>query len=380
MKDGLRINKFSFMPKGSYELRVALVGSYPPPYGGITIHVQRLKAHLDKNGYKCIVYSSTGRDAPPVESVRRQNIKKTILDIFFSSDWIIHYHDTDWRIGVVIGILGLLGKKVVFSIHGENLNDSLQNGGLLRRAIIKFALRHTTFVIADNADIRRLVLSLGIKPNRVDVVSAFIAPMVNEVDYHKIPQYIWDFMKIHEPVISANAFRISFHNGFDLYGLDMIVDLLYNLIHKYPKIGVVFCLPQIGDEVYFSKIKQEVERKGLTDNILFITEPLAEAYPIWAESNIFVRPTVTDGDSLSIREALSLKTPVVTSDSCPRPNGVILFKNRDLDDFVNVVQRVWENYDTYKRKLEFIEVESGVNKIVQIYNRLAGSPEDTAVR
>jgi len=120
------------------------------------------------------------------------------------------------------------------------------------------------------------------------------------------------------------------------------------------------------------QINQEIMDKGLANNILFITEPLLEVYPIWIESDIFVRPTSTDGDPLSIREALSLKTPVVTSDACPRPDGVVLFKNRDLDDFVNAVQRVLENYDTYKKQLDSNIVESGAGKIINIYKHLYG--------
>jgi glycosyltransferase involved in cell wall biosynthesis len=349
-------------------LKVTLLGTYPPPYGGISIHIQRLKAHLNKEGHECVVYGWT---EALEEGVTKTSHKRWLLRHFFSNDGIVHHHDPDWKMRVMMGLMGLMGrKKTVISIHGESLNDSIKEGSWFRKQLIKFALKHIAFIIADNTKIKELVLSLGVKLNKVNVVSAFIPPIVKEQDYEKVPQYIWDFMKSRKPAISANAFQISFYNGIDLYGLDMIVELVDKLSEKYPQIGVVFCLPNVGDENYFSEINRRIKEKCLTENILFITKPLPEVYPIWEKSDIFVRPTVTDGDPLSVREALSLKTPVVTSDACPRPDGVILFKNRDLNDFVNAVQKVWENYDEYKKKLESMEVESGIHKILEIYNRL----------
>ena len=205
----------------------------------------------------------------------------------------------------------------------------------------------------------------------MDCVPAFIPPTVKEEDYQKVPPYVRDFMKLHNPVISANAFRIRFYRGVDLYGLDMIVELTARLKNRYPEIGTVFCLPSIGDKEYFDRLNQEINESGLSEHILFITQPIDEVYPIWQESDIFVRPTVTDGDALSIREALYFKTPVVTSDACPRPEGVILFNNRNIDSFTNSVEKVLGNYTQFKKEAESIKVDSAFNRILGIYNNLA---------
>ena len=46
-------------------------------------------------------------------------------------------------------------------------------------------------------------------------------------------------------VIKATS-RIAFHNGYDLYGIDMCIDLCANLKNSCPKIGFVFCLPALS--------------------------------------------------------------------------------------------------------------------------------------
>lgn len=350
---------------------ITLVGPYPPPYGGISIHIQRLKAFLDNQGYDCIVYG-VNKLKERINGVVFQNVVKRALNIIFLKQRILHWHYLTRKILLVSWFLELIGRKIVISIHNSRLDNTMKEMGLIGRKLTPIVLKNASFIIADNSDIKDFLLSLGVTDSKLDVVSAFIPPIVEKEDYKKIPQYVWDFMESHDPVISAGASRISFYKGIDLYGLDMMVGLLNSLIQKYSNIGIIFCLPDIWDEDYFKKINQEIMDKGLANNILFITEPLLEVYPIWIESDIFVRPTSTDGDPLSIREALSLKTPVVTSDACPRPDGVVLFKNRDLDDFVNAVQRVLENYDTYKKQLDSNIVESGAGKIINIYKHLYG--------
>ena len=48
--------------------------------------------------------------------------------------------------------------------------------------------------------------------------------------------------------------------------------------------------------------------------------------------NLSIRPTITDGDAISIREALYFNCEVIASDVVKRPEGTVYFKCRDIDD------------------------------------------------
>ncbi len=50
-----------------------------------------------------------------------------------------------------------------------------------------------------------------------------------------------------------------------------------------------------------------------------------------------MRPTLSDGASVSIQEALFFVISVVASDVCERPNQVILFKSRNVLDFTEKI-------------------------------------------
>ncbi len=55
------------------------------------------------------------------------------------------------------------------------------------------------------------------------------------------------------------------------------------------------------------------------------------ALAVLAAADVFVRPTLADGDALSVREALALGCAVVASDVGHRPPGCLVFPVRDVE-------------------------------------------------
>lgn len=352
-------------------IKIALIGAYPPPHGGISLHIQRLKRQLEKRGYKCIVYTQKKQnELPEKDIVKIKNVKRWLSRyFFFAEEDIIHYHNPAWKMRVVMGLMGLLGKKTILSIQGASLEDSLKSAGWFKKKIIIFALKRTSFIIGANKKIENLLLSLNINSQKIAVIPAFIPPAIKKEDYKEIPNQVWDFIKARYPIISANAFRISFYNNQDLYGIDMCIDLCANLKQYYPKIGFIFCLPDVGDFIYFNKMKQKIKENNIENNFLFQTKA-CEMYPIIMKSDIFVRPTNTDGDAVSLREALYFKVPSVASDIVSRPEGAVLFKSRDVNNFTFKVKNVLDNYGKYKEKLEAAIIEDNSGKIVKVYRKV----------
>jgi glycosyltransferase involved in cell wall biosynthesis len=60
-------------------------------------------------------------------------------------------------------------------------------------------------------------------------------------------------------------------------------------------------------------------------------------WPVIKRASVFLRPTTSDGDSISLREALHFNVPVVASDAAPRPAGSILFASRDQAEFNSAI-------------------------------------------
>lgn len=352
---------------------VALVGIYPPPFGGIAIHVQRLHDQLASRGFRVKVYNLEGRGEDATKNVFLvKDIKRWLPGYLLrSDDRIVHYHMSNWFLRVCFATSGVLGRKTVISIHNQRLCDTFSREPFLKRALIAFGFRRASYVICDNDNIRTLIAGMGVCPDRIGIIPPFIPPVCREDDVQKVPAYVREFIERHKPVITGNAFQISFYEGVDLYGLDMCVELIARLKEYHPNVGLVFCLPNIGDPSYYTEIQKRISQKGLEDNVLFITEPLDEVYVLWMRSDVFVRPTCTDGDSLSLREALYFRVPSVSSDAAPRPEGTIVFRNRDMDDFSDKVIDILNNYNAYKDRLNELKVENGLERIIGVYNEVA---------
>ncbi len=329
------------MDKRNDKPKIAIIGPYPPPYGGISVHIKRMHRSLLKKNLEHVIYVDT--ETKEENIVRVANRKKWLLKYFFSTkENITHFHSIGWRERILVGIMGFLGKKVILTIHGGSLNDQINQGNWVKKRMLTWALKNMSNIIVVNPKIKDLIISLGIKSGNVKVIPSFIPPTVRKGEIAEIPQRVWNFIDTHKPIISANASAIRFYFNQDLYGIDMCINLCAKLRNAYPKIGFVFCLPNIGDYGYFKKMKQRIVEKGAENNFLFQTKP-CQFYPILMKSDIFVRPTNSDGYGVSVAEAIYFRVPAVASDVCARPEGTILFKNRDTRDFTLRVEDVLDS-------------------------------------
>ena len=66
-------------------------------------------------------------------------------------------------------------------------------------------------------------------------------------------------------------------------------------------------------------------------------------WPLFKKVDLFLRPTNTDGFGISLAEAIHFGTLAIASDVCPRPEGTILFKNRDFNDLFTKVNKILKN-------------------------------------
>lgn len=349
------------------KIKVALFGPYPPPYGGVSIHIQRLKNLLLENNIQCSVYDITqfwGKNGK-FDYVQ----VKTWPKIINFTKGIVHIHNSGLnmiKIFLLSNLLKLNGNKIVITYH--SLRDDFENVNWFKKKTLKLCLIHVSHFIVVNSIIREKLINIGINSKKITVLAGFLPPAIIKKDIEDIPFEIWDFINNHHPIISSNAFRIEFYNNQDLYGIDMCIDLCTNLKKKYPQIGFIFCLPVIGDDEYYTKMKNKIRMNDIEKNFFFVTQPY-QFYPILRASDLFVRPTNTDGDAISLRESLYYKIPSVASDVINRPKGTNVFQNRNPQDFTLKVETILENYERYKKEFENLEIENNFDIIKGIYEK-----------
>ena len=143
-------------------------------------------------------------------------------------------------------------------------------------------------------------------------IPVFIPPYVEDTLQPEIVDKITELKEKGKTIVSTNASRLSFDRfGNEIYGIAFLVDFFkekkqYALIISDPK----------------GAYRQHIKETG--DNIIFIDYP-HPYYELLKHIDIFVRNTSTDGDAISVKEALYLGRKVLCSDSVDRPLGVTLF-------------------------------------------------------
>lgn len=339
---------------------IVQVGPYPDPKGGVSLYIKRMKEYLDEKEIENQVWdiSNIKKNVKEVINIRFRYIPFLIL--MRGNIDIIHYNICGIKYKIYIGIFNkLFFKKIkkILTIHGGSKDLFDKNLNIMVRALNSF----DTIICVKSGD-REYLIKKGIK-RPIYEIPAFIFP---KEDKKLISQYILDFINSNKFIISANASYIEFYNNQDLYGIDMCIDLIERLNKNEEKVGLIFSLPNINNIKYFNKLINKIVDKKIESRFLFITES-RELFPIIKRSNLFIRPTNTDGDAVSIREAQYAKVPTLASDVVKRPQGTILFKTRDIEDLYIKTKEVICNYTYYKEKIKNILFEDNGKKILEIY-------------
>jgi glycosyltransferase involved in cell wall biosynthesis len=375
--------------------KISLFGVFPSTkyfgIGGVSIHLSRLLLRLNSlglldNAYnsifiqnKILKYNNKKLNSKSINEVyNSDNLPRlyfirslrfnhlTILYWFFKfvvndTSRIFHFHNHLEYYYIIILIKKILKKNVVITIHDQMQIERIKQRPdfLLFKILCK---QETIKWIAVNKNIKFQLTSIGTNPSNIFVIPAYLKNTENGT----LPEDLLKFTNYHFPIVSTYAVSTSKFNEQDLYGIDLSLDLLRKLILKFPNLGLVICIPGIKDVIQMTNYYNFIKNNKLEKNVYFQLQGLSNAYPLWRTSNIFLRLTNTDGDSLSVREALECGCTVIASDIVERPIGCVIFKNRDIEDLtlkaLSTLSNLTLDNNTVNNEKDYFE------ELLKVYN------------
>lgn len=353
------------------EKKIALFGTYPPPYGGRSVHLKRLAANLSDMHYTVHIYSNTG-NIEKNSKIKLKKTKRIIFDLFRENFDIIHFHDRNFKLIFIITFFSkLLNYKTILTYH--SFRDNPDKYGFINKNLFKFCIKRIDKFICVGINEKKK-LQKYVLDKKITTIPGFIKPFENEEDKNAIPLDVWNFIDKQKFLISGNG-NVNFYKNTDLYGIDMFIELVSSLTRRGYNVGLLFALlgleSQNNDEKnYYKSLKKKVVDLGLQEKVYFFEVKNSEFYPILKKTQLFIRPTNTDGFPLSLAEAISLKVPSIASDVIERPKETIIFKNRDNDDLLKKATSVIDEYDYYKKKLDDTKQEDYFTKLLVSYKNL----------
>jgi hypothetical protein len=158
--------------------------------------------------------------------------------------------------------------------------------------------------------------------------------------------------------------------GKDLYGFYFSIYAFSKLVNQFPNIGLLLIIPDKVNNLEIEKLLEVIKSLKLNNKVLVFNDPIINMSQLYKKINIYLRPTLTDGDSLAVREALSFGKIVIASDASYRPEGCIIYKSEDMEDYILKIKMAISQNNLLPAKKVNIENRINYLKIKEIYENI----------
>ena len=357
-------------------LSVCQFGTYPPPVTGISVHIESLAERLRQVGVTVRIIDTTAN--PRGGFILRWarsllHYAVALLRGMAASEHVVHVHGcaglTFWSRLPLLLTLRLRRKSTVYTNHSGNFGE-WAGRQRLTRPLLRFSVSLASRVIALNEDQRQAYLSLGYPEERLPVIIPFVGACGG---VSRLPTEVEAFASRHSPLICASG------GWRQLYGLESFVVAFAELrqSEEFAGAGAVALMSFSAhdEQSYREEIQNEVAARGLADHIMFLPSgqtPHEEAIALIRASDVFVRPSLHDGDSVSVREALSLGTATVASDTGLRPEGCLVYEPGNASALKRLLREACAGQSSGTFVVQPSAGDESFDRTLALYRELAG--------
>ena len=301
--------------------KLLIIGTNPPPRGGVAVYLQRKVDYLrSKNQY--------------VEWVNPRRIIvfawKLLTLHFRQKPQVVELH-TAHKFALLLACLLYVESRITFFDHNYSATFAQRRG--LSLFILKRFLNRAKMIVLVQKHLTGNYTGL-LSPEalkRVSIETPYI-PISDSMKgrEHQLPPIILNFVQ-RFPVVVVNAAwkLVDDSEGRDLYGIRWSLESFLTHFGNHAQVGFV-AITGSQDQKRFGELLEIGRGK---ENVLIISGDYDLLSVLAASQSILLRTTSTDGDSLSVREALELDRPVIASNAVERPLGAVTYKYGDREDF-----------------------------------------------
>lgn len=283
-----------------------MVGDHPPPNGGVATHVEELFHALRARGAVCSVLDIGKGQLPAQGVIPAGGIARfsALLASHAARGYRIHVHTSganprSWMLAQACAAAGRLSGGALITLH-SGLGPAWLLESPVRRGTARAVLAQFARVIAVSDPIRDVLERCGV--TGVEVLPAFLRESITP---GTPPDGLLELRAKAMPLYCAMvAPRPE-------YGQEILLRAFTQVRARLPEAALALYGPA-SDSVHEDGVRAfgELHR--------------AQALALMAACDVFVRPTLADGDSVSVREALALGRPVVATAVGHRPREVRL--------------------------------------------------------
>lgn len=352
-------------------MHVVQIGPFPPPHGGVQSNIVAIRAHLRAHGARSSIINITRfRDAVDDDVYHPASARALAWLLARLRCDIVHLH-IGGNLTTRLLALGLVCTwiprvRAVLTFHSGGFPSSARGRRMRRSGFAAFVLRRFDRVIAVNDEIAEFFARLGCEAACIERIRPDAVPAldIDPAAADPVPHAAREFISQHDPVI------LSVGGLEPEYDVPLQIELLGRVVRRYARAGLVV----IGAGSQEAEIERSIAERPWGRHVLLCRDvPHAATLRLIAESRMLLRTTHYDGDSIAVREALHLGTPVIASDNGMRPSGVRLVPPRDLDELDAAVGRVLDEPAPLRRGTRVASDDRNIAQVVDVYRQLLGT-------
>ena len=329
---------------------LTILGPVPPPFGGVSIHIVRMRRLLEAMGVRTEVIPYTGLRQESIASKLLQAVGMLVRIPFRvlsrRPDVLhIHYGGMGFFLALSPLLAGYRG-RLVLTFHSVRVLQDLAHLPAPLRPAARRLLRQADLFVCVRPGIAEELAQGGLDGVPATVMPAFLPPAADEADISRLPADLAQRLRkrAENGVLQVACAAYYLGPGYgrdDLYGVEALVKALACLDGDLSRPLVLYVLvsnPATSEERRAAEQRIVETAIGLRLVTVEIHQGIP-LIPLLARCAGFLRPSREDGDSVAVREALALGVPVLASDVVPRPAGVSLCRLEPPADFADTLGR-----------------------------------------
>ena len=347
-------------------MKVVQLGPYPPPHGGVQSNLVAIREALGRGGHECIVINLTRHRKPDADGVYYPGSASELAHLLrrLPAD-ILHLHFGGDLTARLLGLLFyctlLPGRKTVLTFHSGGYPGSPAGLTAGPRTLRGMLFRRLDAVIAVNSEIALLFEKFGVERNRIRTILPFTVKMPDRAAL--LPERLSAFFAAHDPVLLTVGLLEP------EYDLPLQIGAMAAIRERLPRAGLVIA----GAGSLEHELRRRIAASACPEDILLYGDmPHEVTLRAMLDAGALLRTTLYDGDSVSVREALFLGTPVIASDNGMRPAGVRLIPMSDAGALRDAVCELCSA--GHKGKAPAGDGQENVRRVLELYEDLLKRP------
>jgi glycosyltransferase involved in cell wall biosynthesis len=321
-------------------MRILQMGPYPPPHGGVQTNLVAIRQYLRNRNIACAVINTTRHRKPETDEIYYPKNPLQVVRLLARLRYdIIHLHlggTVPMRVlGLALLCCMMPRARTVLTFHSGGYPESEEGRTARPRTLRGFVFRKFDRIIGVNQELVELFHRFGVSPGRLRLIQPH-APSVQMAADALSPD-LQQFFDSHERVLSTVGLLEP------EYDLSLQIEALGQVRKRFANAGLVI----IGSGSLEQDLRNQIDSKPYRDHILMCGDvPHAVTLRAIAESDLFLRTTLYDGDSVSVREALYMRIPVIATDNSMRPGGVRLIPVSDVESLSEAIEQQLNHSDS----------------------------------